>query len=65
MRTSEPSDMTPDERHQEISGIFAKGVLRLRKHHGRLAESNSPKSAEFATEELEVPPETRLSVTQG
>jgi hypothetical protein len=36
---TEPADMTPDDRLEEIASIFARGILRL---HGRVLPDVAP-----------------------
>ena len=58
------TDPTPDQRFKQIAAILAKGVLRYQKQLRRSAELSSESRADG----LEVPGETRLSVsrrTQG
>lgn len=63
-----PSELSPEQRRRELTGILAAGILRLRKH--RLLESepgSTPRetSLESAASCLEVSGETVLSVQAG
>jgi hypothetical protein len=63
----DPSQLTPDERFQEVAAIFAAGLLRLR-DRAALAPGQHPapeNSAEAATETLAVPAETSVTVHGG
>ena len=60
-----PHEMTPDERLNEMAAILARGVLRLRKAR-KFGDNSSPEnSSESGPNPLDVPAETRLSVTTG
>lgn len=64
----DPSEVSPDQRHCELAGIFATGVLRLRQHRLRVGEpaATAPKTlAKSVATCLEVPDETVLSVHKG
>ena len=62
------SELTPEQRHRELTGILAAGILRLRKRRllvgepGRTPGETSPESAARG---LEVSDKTVLSVHAG
>ena len=63
-----PSELSSEQRRREVAGIFAAGVLRLRKLRllaGEPTESPRETPAESAAERLEVSGETVLSVQSG
>jgi hypothetical protein len=65
----DPKVLTPDERLQEIAGILAAGILRLRSRAALPTESDEqsgrPNSRESDQDCLEVPGDTVLSVQTG
>ena len=63
-RTEAPS--TPaDERRREVAAILARGILRLRRVAQIGVRSDAPKSQDLRENGLELPGETRLSVSDG
>lgn len=65
---SAPSDLPPDECRDEISGLLAIGVLRLRKRYmrtGALSELPPETAPESASDPLELAGKTVLSVHTG
>ncbi len=61
----DPSDLSAEQRLNELAGIFASGLMRLRKRQllvGEPAEMPRKTSAESTAERLELSAETVLSV---
>ncbi len=63
-RTEAPS-MPADERRREVVAILARGILRLRRVAQIGVRSDAPKSQDLRENGLELPDETRLSVSDG
>ncbi len=63
-RTEAPS-MPANERRREVAAILARGVLRLRRIARIGVHPNAPKSQDLRENGLELPGETRLSVSDG
>ncbi len=59
--TSASSDLTPEQRRQQLAAILARGVLRVLRQAGCRPDEKSPESA---AQGLELPGETRLSVAR-
>lgn len=58
-----PLDLTPEQRREQVAAILARGLLRTLQHARSLADS-SPETLEFSPSGLEVPGDTRLSVSR-
>ena len=63
-RTEMPS-MSPDERRREVAAILARGVLRLRRIARIGGNMHASESQNVPENGLELPGETRLSVSDG
>jgi hypothetical protein len=64
----DPAELSPDQRLRELAGIFAVGVMRLRRRRRQTGELGaSPRNIvdEPAASRLEVSGETVLSVQSG
>ena len=59
-----PEELTIEERDREIAAIFAQGILRLRKRRWPVA-LGSQQLQKSASQGLEFPHDSRLSVTTG
>jgi len=57
-------DLTPDQRFKQVAAILAKGVLRHQRNVRRGEILSGAKSPETSLAGLEVPGETRLSVSR-
>lgn len=62
-----PSELSPEQRRRELTGILAAGILRLRKHRLLAAEpGQTPRESSLESAScLEVSGETVLSVHAG
>lgn len=56
-------DLTPEQRREQVAAILARGLLRTL-HQARSHADSAPKTLEFSASGLEVPGETRLSVSR-
>ncbi len=56
---------TPDERHRRIAAILAKGVTRWRQRARAVGLMHAQESAQKPRISLELPGETRLSVSDA
>jgi hypothetical protein len=54
-------DLTPEQRRDEFAAILAEGILRFLRQDAALAPA---KILEFSAAHLEVPAQTRLSVSR-
>ena len=63
-RTQTPS-MPAEERCREVAAILARGILRLRRNARIGGNIHAPESQDFSENGLELPGETRLSVSDG
>jgi hypothetical protein len=62
--TLDPSSgLTPQQRRKQVAGILARGLLRTLQQ-ARSADDFAAKTLEFSTAGLEVPGETRFSVSR-
>lgn len=62
---SPPAEMTPEERLAEVAALLARAVLR-RHRQSQLAAALQPGDGEGAVvARLDLPPDSRLSVTAG
>ena len=57
--------MSPGERRREVAAILARGVLRLRRIARIGGNMHAPESRNLPENGLELPGETRLSVSDG
>jgi hypothetical protein len=57
------SDLTPQQRREQVAAILARGLLRTLQQ-ARNAADSSAKTLEFSAAGLEVPGKTRLSVSR-
>jgi hypothetical protein len=62
--TRNPDQMTDDQRIEEVAGLFATAILRV-KSRPAAATSSSEKTPESSAHPLELSAPTRLSVTTG
>ena len=62
---TEAHPMSEDERRRRIAAILAKGVIRWRKRARAARIAPTPESAESLENGLELPGETRLSVSES
>ncbi len=62
---TEASSMPANERRREVAAILARGVLRLRRVAQIGGIMHAPKSQDLRENGLELPGETRLSVSDG
>ena len=62
--TTDPSDMTPQDRRAEVAGILALGFLRLKRGAGRPPgpAPAEPEQAEFAADS---PPATPAGISRN
>ena len=63
MPSSQFDPLTPEQRREQIAAILARGLLRTLQQSRPHADS-AAETLEFSTEGLEVPGETRLSVSR-
>ena len=57
-----PSELTPEQRFQQVATILAKAVLRYQRHSRRSQVLASKESSKSSPGGLEVPGKTRLTV---
>jgi hypothetical protein len=58
------TDLTPDQRFQQVAAILAKGVIRHQRSQRRGESRSGENLPESPTGGLEVPTKTRLSVSR-
>ena len=58
-----PSELTPDQRAQEIAAILAVGILRF--HHTSAKDTSPKKHPENLTSELALRPNLSVTVSHG
>ena len=56
-------DLTPEQRREQVAAILARGLLRTLQQTPSHADS-APETLEFSPSGLEVPGDTRLSVSR-
>jgi len=57
--------ISAEQRRREVAAILARGVLRLRRNASKIGFRHAPESAPDQQNCLELPVETRLSVSHG
>lgn len=62
---TETPSLSPGERRREIAAILAHGVLRLHRNTRIGTETHAKESQDLSGDGLEVPGQTRLSVSDG
>jgi hypothetical protein len=62
---TEPQLKSPVERRREVAAILARGVLRLRRINQTQGFTRAPESSPGRRNCLELPGETRISVSDG
>lgn len=60
-----PAELTPIERRRQVAAILAKGVVRWRKRAKNGGFMPAPESSPVPENRLDLPGETRLSVSDG
>ena len=60
---TEANPMSPNERRRQVAAILARGVLRQRRIARIGRTTHAPESQDLAEKGLELPAETRLSVS--
>ena len=65
MPNSSVDELTPEQRFKQVAAILAKGVIRCQRHLRAAASASENVSSEFSPGGLEVPGQTRLSVSRG
>ena len=58
------TELTAEQRFQQIAAILAKGIIRCHRHLRAAASSPDQVSSESSPRGLEVPGKTRLSVSR-
>ena len=64
MPKSPPTKLTPEQRFKQVAAILAKGVVRYQRSVLRSESGPDEESRESSLGGLEVPGETRLSVSR-
>ena len=64
MPKSPPTELTPDQRFKQVAAILAKGVVRYQRLVLRNESQSDEETPESSPGGLEVPGETRLSVSR-
>ena len=64
-RRTEAQPISPVERRREVAAILARGILRLRRIARIGGNMHAPESQDLPENGLELPGETRLSVSDG
>jgi len=64
-RRTEAHSMSADERRREVAAILARGILRLGRNARIGGNMHAPESQNLPKNGLELPGDTRLSVSDG
>ena len=64
-RRTEVQPLSPDNRRREVAAILARGILRLRRNVRSGGNRHAQESQDSSENGLELPGETRLSVSES